>query len=145
MESICTNKWHRQALVQPQSMCMSMNMSSALSLSSHFHIRILPSCPSIPSRLRPAALRLLRSTPTGLSLSLHNSERRSSLRTLTIAASGSSPSPAPKMVKAIRVYELGGPEARSERTPIFIFLIPSFSSSFVVLFLSSEPYAPSRL
>ncbi|XP_009386386.3 uncharacterized protein LOC135650089 [Musa acuminata AAA Group] len=89
---------------------MSMNMSSALSLSSHFHIRILPSCPSIPSRLRPAALRLLRSTPTGLSLSLHNSERRSSLRTLTIAASGSSPSPAPKMVKAIRVYELGGPE-----------------------------------
>uniref|UniRef100_A0A804KKX2 Probable quinone oxidoreductase n=1 Tax=Musa acuminata subsp. malaccensis TaxID=214687 RepID=A0A804KKX2_MUSAM len=85
-------------------------MSAPLSLSSHFHIRILPSCLSIPSRLRPAALRLLRSTPTGLSLSLHNSERRSSLRTLTIAASGSTPSPAPKMVKAIRVYELGGPE-----------------------------------
>nr|XP_009386386.2 PREDICTED: uncharacterized protein LOC103973525 [Musa acuminata subsp. malaccensis] len=91
-------------------MCMSTNMSAPLSLSSHFHIRILPSCLSIPSRLRPAALRLLRSTPTGLSLSLHNSERRSSLRTLTIAASGSTPSPAPKMVKAIRVYELGGPE-----------------------------------
>ncbi|THU47792.1 hypothetical protein C4D60_Mb09t19380 [Musa balbisiana] len=85
-------------------------MSSALSLSSRFHIRILPSFLSIPSRLRPAALRLLRSTPTGLSLSLRNSERRSSLRTFTIAASGSSPSPAPKMVKAIRVYELGGPE-----------------------------------
>ncbi|CAL9760314.1 unnamed protein product [Musa acuminata subsp. burmannicoides] len=87
-----------------------MNMNAELSLSSHFHIRILSSFLSIPSRLRPAALRLLRSTPTGLSLSLHNSERRSSLRTLTIAASGSSPSPAPKMVKAIRVYELGGPE-----------------------------------
>ncbi|CAL9078431.1 unnamed protein product [Musa textilis] len=80
---------------------MSVNMSSVLSLSSHFHGRILPSLLSIPSRLRPPALRLLRSTPTGLSLSLHNSERRSS---------GSSPSPAPKMVKAIRVSELGGPE-----------------------------------
>ncbi|CAL9167624.1 unnamed protein product [Musa hybrid cultivar] len=119
-------------------------MSSALSLSSHFHIGILPSCPSIISRLRPAALRLLRSTPTGLSLSLHNSERRSSLRTLTIAASGSSPSPAPKMVKAIRVYELGGPEARSERTPIFIFLIPSFSSSFVLKWEDVEVGEPKE-
>ncbi|URE32886.1 Zinc-binding dehydrogenase [Musa troglodytarum] len=133
--------------------CMSVNMSSVLSLSSHFHGRILPSLLSIPSRLRPPALRLLRlrllrSTPTGLSLSLHNSERRSSLRTLTIAASGSSPSPAPKMVKAIRVLkwedvEVGEPkegEIRVRNKAIGVNFIDAYYRKGV--YAKETPFTP---